>query len=138
MLVVLSRSLPQLIKETPLRWFLAWAVWSAVTVAWSLQPRLSVLISVPMATLMLYSAWYVHQLGWRRFLRVFSAAALVFLALGFLSEAILGPQPGTGGRMTGLSFGPLRDHDPLRPSETEEGRRMPRAIRIEGGADLRF
>lgn len=39
---------------------------------------------------------------------------------------------------TGLNFGPLRDVDPLRSSETLEGIRRPRVLRIESGADLVF
>ncbi len=39
---------------------------------------------------------------------------------------------------TGLDFGPLRAADPLRPSETMEGLRRPRVVRIGGAADLVF
>ncbi len=39
---------------------------------------------------------------------------------------------------TGLDFGRLRDHDPLRPSETLEGLRRPRVVHIGGATDLVF
>ncbi|MBX3727334.1 MAG: DNA/RNA non-specific endonuclease [Xanthomonadales bacterium] len=39
---------------------------------------------------------------------------------------------------TGLSFGPLGAVDPLRPSETLEGTRRPRVVRIENATDLVF
>ncbi len=104
LLLVTSHQLFEVLRRPPAVALLLWLMWNWTTVAWSVDPRQTIIMSFGAINLLFLGAWFARVYGQRAFAATAAGAIACIAGAGVVYQWV-GPGAGVGTRLEGLAEG---------------------------------